>query len=286
MINVEICLVFNTDLDSALLRFLSSKNNLKTFNFNNSFSDYLDTNVLKFDEIFETISNCQLLITDFNDEKILKKFYNDFTKFLENKNLDKAVSWLDFSVCSSDLSLQISNNNTIDFIEGTILNLTKKINQGILILSGTDQSSEIIIGSCLPEFFVESIYLGKTFSSKFYKKAFLISVAGNAMALAEAINYCKIKNLDFNKALEIIGQGAGSSVFLQLFGNTVISKNFKPENLSVNKLIKEYEILINESNVNINVVTCFKECLEELEDKNLGIESIVNYYVNKNGNDI
>lgn len=283
---MDICLVFSDDLNNKLLEFLSTKNNVKTFNFSSKSSDCFGENSLSYEDGFELSFNSQLLITDFKDEILLKKFYGEFIKFLENKNEDKIIKWLDVSVTTLDFSSQILSNLKIDFIEGSILNLTDDANQGILILSGNDQLSDIIVESGLPEFFAQAIYLGKTFSSKFYKKAFLISVAGNAMALAEAITYCNAKKLDFRKALEIVGQGAGSSVFLQLFGEIAISKDFNPKNLSITRLINEYEILINESNVNLNVVACFKECLEELKNKNLGIESIVEYYVDKNGNDI
>lgn len=278
MNSVEICLVYCDELNHELLRNLSNANNVRTFNFEINNDNK---------EIDEYIFRNDLIITDFKSENLLNEFYFFYKKWLSTKvDWNNKISWFDISTRSLETINKIGSDQSIDFVDGSILNLTDDSTQGILILSGNQEISETVVSNSFKDFFRNVFYLGEKFVSKIYKNAFLISIAGNAMALAEAFKYCEVKQLDFNKVLDIVDDGAGSSTFLQIFGNSVMWQNFKPSNLSISRLIEEYDILINHSKINLNVVNCFKECLEELENKSLGIESIVKYYNDKSGNNV
>lgn len=270
---MEICLVYLKKYNQDLYNFLITNNSVSLLEFD------------KNDENFKSkLVKSDLIITEFlNDSDLIS--FNQFLNSLVKKDdeSDKELKWLDLSDCLVSTIQNLSFNEKISFVESSILNFANDYNLGMLVLSGDNNLCTKLKEEVLGDFFNEVIYLGEQYLCKFYKNSFLISVAGNAMALAEAYSYCDIKKMDFSKLMEVVDNGAGSSKFLLMFKDLVISNSFLGSNVSIQKLIDEYKKLVEQTPMNLTIVNCFREYLEDLEDKSLGIESIVLYYKNKIG---
>jgi 3-hydroxyisobutyrate dehydrogenase len=126
------------------------------------------------------------------------------------------------------------------------------------------------------------IRVGDAGSGQDAKLANQIAVAGNIIAVAEALSFAKAKNIDLNNMLEIINNGAGGSWQSINSAPKMISKDYTPTFL-VKHFVKDLGLVLDEKEaLKLPVVEQVYRIYAALEKANLGemgIQVVIEYYL-------
>jgi 3-hydroxyisobutyrate dehydrogenase len=125
-------------------------------------------------------------------------------------------------------------------------------------------------------------YMGKAGSGMHAKLANQTVIAGNIMAIAEALTYAKSKNLNLESMLNVISNGSASSWQAINNGPKMLNKDYKP-GFFIKHFLKDLKLVIEEKeNLKLEVLETVTKAYEVLSNKGyqeLGTQAIIEYYL-------
>jgi 3-hydroxyisobutyrate dehydrogenase len=126
------------------------------------------------------------------------------------------------------------------------------------------------------------IKVGEVGSGQEAKLANQIAVAGNIVAIAEALSFAKSKNINLNDMLEIINNGAGGSWQSIHSAPKMLSKDFTPTFL-VKHFVKDLGLVLEEKDALklpiVEQVSRIYTALEKAKLGEMGIQVVIEYYL-------
>jgi 3-hydroxyisobutyrate dehydrogenase-like beta-hydroxyacid dehydrogenase len=155
-------------------------------------------------------------------------------------------------------------------------------NASLSIMFGGDEPTFKAVKPLLSLLGTKIILMGKAGSGQDAKLANQIAVAGNIIAITEALSFAKLKKLNLNHMLEIINNGAGGSWQSSNTAPKMISKDFTPTFL-VKHFVKDLGLVLDEKEaLKLPVVQqVFKiyAALEKAKLGEMGIQVSIEYYL-------
>lgn len=156
------------------------------------------------------------------------------------------------------------------------------INASLSIMVGCEEKDFGQVKPLLDLMGSKVIRVGTVGSGQEAKLANQIAVAGNIIAIAEALSFAKSKNINLNHMLEIINNGAGGSWQSINSAPKMISKDFTPTFL-VKHFVKDLGLVIEEKEaLKLPIVEQAFKIFAALEKANLGemgIQVVIEYYL-------
>jgi 3-hydroxyisobutyrate dehydrogenase len=125
-------------------------------------------------------------------------------------------------------------------------------------------------------------YMGSAGSGMHAKLANQTVIAGNIMAVAEALIYAKSKNLNLESMLNVISNGSASSWQAINNGPKMLIKDYKP-GFYVKHFLKDLKLVIEEKeDLKLEVLETVTKAYEVLNNQGyqeLGTQAIIEYYL-------
>lgn len=206
--------------------------------------------------IFENIKNHQVCVDmTTSSPKLAKKIADKF--------LEKNVFVLDAPVSGGEIG---AINKTLTIMVGGDFNIFNKIKPLFKILGKSVQ------------------YMGESGNGQHTKMANQISIAASLAGTCETIYYCLEKELDLNKALDVIVNGSASSWQLINNGKNIVDKNFAPgfyvKHFLKDMKIAQQEMFPKKLDILDNVIRMY-EYLVENNYQEYGTQILIEYYLQK-----
>jgi len=158
------------------------------------------------------------------------------------------------------------------------------INRTLSIMVGGDEEIYLEILPILKCLGKSITYMGKAGSGMHAKLANQTVIAGNIMAIAEAITYAKSKELNLDNMLNVIVNGSASSWQAINNGPKMLIKDYKP-GFYLKHFLKDLKLVIDEKeDLKLDVLETVTKAYEILSDNgydDLGTQSIIEYYLLK-----
>ena len=156
-------------------------------------------------------------------------------------------------------------------------------NASLTIMVGGDESDFNEASDILKHLGKSITHIGSAGFGQHCKMANQIVVAGNTIAISEAIHYMLSTGLDPVKTLNALGGGAASSWQLLNNGPKMINKNFEP-GFYVHHFVKDLELIEEEArqaSINLpmvhQVLNLYRRLMED-GDRELGTQALIRAY--------
>ena len=150
------------------------------------------------------------------------------------------------------------------------------------IMVGSSISTFNLVKPILTLLGTKIILMGSAGSGQDAKLANQIAVAGNIIAIAEALSFAKLKNLNLDHMLEIINNGAGGSWQSVNTAPKMVIKDFTPSFL-VKHFVKDLGLVLEEKEIlKLPIVEQAFKIYATLEKANLGDignQVVIEYYL-------
>ncbi len=156
-------------------------------------------------------------------------------------------------------------------------------NASLTIMVGGDESDFNEASDIFKHLGKSLNYIGTTGFGQHCKMANQIVVAGNTIAISEAIHYMLSTGLDPQKTLNALGGGAASSWQLLNNGPKMINRNFEP-GFYVHHFVKDLKLIEEEArqaNINLpmvhQVLNLYQHLMDD-GDRELGTQALIRAY--------
>ena len=158
------------------------------------------------------------------------------------------------------------------------------INGTLSIMVGGDEKTYTNVLPLLEIMGSKITYMGKPGSGMHAKLANQTVIAGNIVAIAEALTYAEKKGLEPYRMLEVIVGGSANSWQAAKNGPKMISKDYQP-GFYLKHYLKDLKLIIEEKeDLKLPVlekVTDIYERLYQLGFQDFGTQAIIEYYIQK-----
>jgi 3-hydroxyisobutyrate dehydrogenase len=158
------------------------------------------------------------------------------------------------------------------------------INGTLSIMVGGEEKAYAKILPLLEKMGTKITYMGKPGSGMHAKLANQTVIAGNIVAIAEALTYAEKKGLDPYQMLEVIVGGSANSWQAAKNGPKMVQKDYQP-GFYLKHYLKDLKLVLEEKeNLKLPVVEKVADIYQRLFDlgfQDFGTQAVIEYYIQK-----
>lgn len=185
------------------------------------------TGVMVAKSLKDLAQQCHLIFTCVSADKDLVEIMDALRPGLQANTI-----LVDTSTVSVDCSRQLANslaNEGIFFLDAPVSGgVEGAINGNLSMMVGGDEEALGIIRTVLEHLTSKVIYMGSTGSGQATKAVNQIMAAGINQAVSEALAFAEAMQLNMDKVIDVVGEGAAGNWFLQHRGASMISRRYDP----------------------------------------------------------
>ncbi|ERJ11536.1 NAD(P)-dependent oxidoreductase [Haloplasma contractile] len=264
------------------------KNGYNVFIYNRTESkaeDLLEQGAIWCESTKELTKNSDLIITIVGTPSDVEELYLNKNGIIHNAKQGTII--IDMTTSTPTLAKRIyqkAQDKGIHTLDAPVSGGDIGAEKGTLsIMVGGDEE---VFEKCLPLLTVlgkNIVYQGDAGNGQHTKVVNQIAIAGAVIGVVEALTYAKSSNLDLNKVLQSISNGAASSWQLKHIAPKIIEKDYQP-GFYIKHFVKDMQIAQEEAHnmaldlPNLNLVESIYETLIENGFGNLGTQAIAKYY--------